>query len=859
MVVTRSPSSSETKTATDANQSGEIAHEEGPNKDESPIETTTQKEEVLITQQKKESQLEVGCNVAEETSSKPSCLLEQTEPEKNNNHNQEENPQRQMTGGDQQVSDTPMDVSDRMDDQSKQTSEEKKNTGVDNVSEGHCDIGKEVSSSGERQHQAPPPPKESSISEGMQQNELFDKLHEEFDQVAELSETKEDPFQAPFPVTAPAPPPVMVAEKDKPMRRLSFFRKKRKLPHSQSTDNFKSPQVAKPHKSRKEAISSFLSPPVKKLRNMMTPNHKDKSSNANSASTLSLIPESAAEQQPAAHKYVDPRLSRAPQVVQKSVLWAKKYEETIKEMNENYESNEEQKTLRVHPLSKSEIKRQETIFELVFSEKQYVEDLKTITDVFVKPFKAYETVVSSAERKAIFGNVTDICNFNSAFYDALSKTQNENGIFEFIAKELKNLLPKFLVYSEYCCNNLQAKVVYDEISKIPIINELLKSTQGLARCRKLDCWSFLDSPRRRLQKYNLLFERILKFTEQRVEEHAQKICEVQELIAKQSKNAIGSSESADNATAEDSSELTEASEYILKLKSAVSEMNSSKLKLEEECEELKSCMKILDAVVSQIDERTGEADEIFKYECLCRSLQYLDEKWRVDLGITEPSDRKLKKEKSFNASIAALPYLKSSLNDYQHRLILDGMFRTKNSQEQKLLLFDHILLITKVIHRRDNSVTHQVCHEPISLKYCVIEDVEDDTVRFGRPLSFSSTLRRSESGSFRLPDKDHNSAFDSKNVIRVRNESNGKSYTLQAPSAQHKETWIQVLNEAVKVFQEMTGMDTTENEAVETVSDENSQAKTNTEPEDATLTAVECHENVSTVDATRAAHAENVA
>ena len=155
---------------------------------------------------------------------------------------------------------------------------------------------------------------------------------------------------------------------------------------------------------------------------MMTPGHKDKSQVSNQTKDGNNAGAGTGDSLEC-HKYVDPRLSRVPQVKQQSVLWTSKYAETISK----YETFED--GLSVHPMSKAEIKRQETIFELVWSEKTYVEDLKTITDVFVKPFKAYESVVSSAERKVIFGNVTEIYDFNSLLYSTLSKHQQEDGRF----------------------------------------------------------------------------------------------------------------------------------------------------------------------------------------------------------------------------------------------------------------------------------------------------------------------------------------------------------------------------------------------------------------------------------------------
>ena len=318
-----------------------------------------------------------------------------------------------------------------------------------------------------------------------------------------------------------------------------------------------------------------------------------------------------------------------------------------------------------------------------------------------------------------------------------------------------------------------------------------------------DCWSFLDSPRRRMQKYSLLVERILKFTLQRAEEYAGKIEEVETMLEDVSSAPKVVSDETEEVDETDNVQMRSSTEKNSKLKTALQALESGMTKLKKECEDLQLSIKILNTILTEIDEKTGEADEIFKFESLCRSLQYLDEKWRVDLGINMVTDRKVKKDKSFNASVDAIPHLKSSLKDYAHTLLLEDIMRNKSSQDQKILLFDHVLLMTKVIHRKDSSLTHQVTQEPISVEYLSIEDVEDDTVRFGRPLSFSATIRRSESGGFRLPDRDHNSAFDSKNVIKLKNENNGKAYTFQTSSPMIKQKWLDKVREARKAYKKV--------------------------------------------------------
>ena len=73
----------------------------------------------------------------------------------------------------------------------------------------------------------------------------------------------------------------------------------------------------------------------------------------------------------------------------------------------------------------------------------------------------------------------------------------------FILLNLNILFPQIPLlncYSKYCSNQIYAKEVFDEISQKTAVADFLERCRASSFSRKLDLWSFLDTPRRRLPK-----------------------------------------------------------------------------------------------------------------------------------------------------------------------------------------------------------------------------------------------------------------------------------------------------------------------------------------------------------------------
>eukprot|EP01135_Chromosphaera_perkinsii_P003655 Nk52_evm34s250 gene=Nk52_evmTU34s250 len=164
-------------------------------------------------------------------------------------------------------------------------------------------------------------------------------------------------------------------------------------------------------------------------------------------------------------------------------------------------------------LTTEERKRQEVLQELYSSEQEYVRDLKLLLEVFVQPMNLLG-LLDANEQRSLFGNISDIYECHKELLEKLLGCFDEKTHLIGCVGGVFNLGGKFREpYSEYCGNASQAKDVYNRvINDNSEVKGFLEICRDLPACRKLDLWSFLDQPRRRLGKYPLLLRQCLKYT-----------------------------------------------------------------------------------------------------------------------------------------------------------------------------------------------------------------------------------------------------------------------------------------------------------------------------------------------------------
>lgn len=193
-------------------------------------------------------------------------------------------------------------------------------------------------------------------------------------------------------------------------------------------------------------------------------------------------------------------------------------------------------------------KRQEAIFELTKGEEQYANDLVNLERVFMKPMRALRYITNEEETR-IFGNVIQLAEIHAELGSNLKAARCEVNGVESIGAIFQEWLPKTSAYASYCSNQALAKLALKaKARESEGLRHFLETTQDMKLSRRQDIWSFLDAPRRRLQRYPLLLKAVLKNTETDKDEYT-----VLQQVVKQFEAVI---KKVDRSIADDSASKT---------------------------------------------------------------------------------------------------------------------------------------------------------------------------------------------------------------------------------------------------------------------------------------------------------------
>ncbi|CAK86140.1 unnamed protein product (macronuclear) [Paramecium tetraurelia] len=172
-------------------------------------------------------------------------------------------------------------------------------------------------------------------------------------------------------------------------------------------------------------------------------------------------------------------------------------------------------------LKKQHRYRVNIINELIYTEKNYVNDLNSIREQIQKPL--FQLIDSQYDLKIMF-NLDSICEFNQEFLKVLlSKTQNfKEKPYAKIMDEIVVLLPGFRFYFDYCKEYQATRKIRDHYSNTnqvyqKFFNDLLERQPNFFN--NLDLESYLIKPVQRLPKYILLFKDLLKHTNKEHPDH----------------------------------------------------------------------------------------------------------------------------------------------------------------------------------------------------------------------------------------------------------------------------------------------------------------------------------------------------
>ncbi|KAI8098883.1 uncharacterized protein BX664DRAFT_254586 [Halteromyces radiatus] len=167
-------------------------------------------------------------------------------------------------------------------------------------------------------------------------------------------------------------------------------------------------------------------------------------------------------------------------------------------------------------ISSTERKRQEGIYELIYTESNYVKDLEYLEEMWIRPLT--ETEIIPESRRAIFldsvfSNLMSIYAINVRLLTALLTRQKERLVVHAIGDIMLDFVVDFEPYIKYGARQHEAKYALEqERYNNPHFDWFINDTERHPASHKLELNGYLTKPTTRMGKYLLLLHEILKRT-----------------------------------------------------------------------------------------------------------------------------------------------------------------------------------------------------------------------------------------------------------------------------------------------------------------------------------------------------------
>jgi len=162
------------------------------------------------------------------------------------------------------------------------------------------------------------------------------------------------------------------------------------------------------------------------------------------------------------------------------------------------------------PEDRNERMRLLTIKEIVDTEKQYVEDLHVLSDVFMFPIQMSGSLTNDQIQKLF----SCLDSFGPVHEDLLKKFEEDKkqGRSINIGERFLSICEYLKMYTMYCSNHDAAIDLLRDLKKNAEFMRTLNICLGDPRVRSQDLGSFIIKPVQRICKYPLFFRELLKYT-----------------------------------------------------------------------------------------------------------------------------------------------------------------------------------------------------------------------------------------------------------------------------------------------------------------------------------------------------------
>lgn len=170
-------------------------------------------------------------------------------------------------------------------------------------------------------------------------------------------------------------------------------------------------------------------------------------------------------------------------------------------------------------LDKHEKMRQELIYELIYTERDYVKDLEFMTDFYILPLRnPANNIIPEREREAfirtVFGGVNELLRLAKNLSEALTnRQQQQKPVVESVGDVFLQFVGSFDPFIKYSGNKVFASFEHERQQQVNVkYARFLDAIEKKPESRKQDLSSFLIKGVQRPARYQLLLGGILKNT-----------------------------------------------------------------------------------------------------------------------------------------------------------------------------------------------------------------------------------------------------------------------------------------------------------------------------------------------------------
>ncbi|KAI7908344.1 uncharacterized protein BX663DRAFT_493874 [Cokeromyces recurvatus] len=163
-----------------------------------------------------------------------------------------------------------------------------------------------------------------------------------------------------------------------------------------------------------------------------------------------------------------------------------------------------------------EKKRQECIYELIYTEEDFAKDLQYIREFWIQPLQKNDIIPTEKRMefiKDVFWNILDIEHISTTLSRELNMRQDKHSVIPCISDIMLRHVENFSPFVIYGAHQIFGKYKYElEKKQNPRFQQFVQKVERCPESRRLELNAYLTKPTSRLGRYNLLLTAIHQLT-----------------------------------------------------------------------------------------------------------------------------------------------------------------------------------------------------------------------------------------------------------------------------------------------------------------------------------------------------------